>query len=127
MTIPKNYRRVKSNERIRAEDLYVGRNSATVYKITNDPPRRTASYYSEYTFWRKRKKEPVSKSNAVNSKGLPLVAFTYTNKGQVTWRTVKVTKATYNYLEGFEQTGGNPFKRFLREKTEGIHLLTFNS
>jgi hypothetical protein len=137
MKIPKNYRRVRSDEQIRTGDLFVGRDSGTVDETTADS-WNSASYYlllmgrvhkSKYTFWRKRKKKTVSNvvNFKVNFKGLPLVGFAYINKGQVTWRTVKVTKATYDYLEGFEQTVGEPFKRFLREKADGIHLLKFNS
>lgn len=124
MKIPTNYRRLKPTEQLRKGDYYRHRHSNTVDMMNNDSTI-TAGYYSDYTFWRKRKKENASKP--VNDKGLPLVGFTYINKGIASWRTVKVTKATPEYVEGFEQIADNPFKRFLRVKSEGIHLLTFNT
>jgi hypothetical protein len=126
MKIPTNFRRLKPSEQLRVGDRYVERKTGNVNKLDTNTTC-TAGYYERFTFWRQRvKANTVKKSKPVVADKLPVVGFTYSNPN-TTWRIVKVTKATTDYIEGFEQISGEPFKRFLRTKAEGVHLLNFNS
>lgn len=51
----------------------------------------------------------------------PLLEFTYPNlrTGYRVLRTVQIVGEDDKYLEGFETTAGNQFKRFLKSKVVG--------
>lgn len=133
-SVPNNFRQLKSNETIRAEDIY--RNEITgQVQPTKFSIGRTVSNYHGYTFWRRRHTAgsntptriqrwrpfitPVVPTPTVAvvqdepKKPVTIVTFWYNSK----FHTVQVIKLDNTYLKGLDITVNRDNKREYQFKT----------
>ena len=140
MNIPSNYRRVKSNDRIRVGDMFRGKLMSNFTGVVSNGVGYLAKLYPEYTIWRARIGTenniiPTAKidlktppSFTTEKKNVAVVSFYYND----THRTVQLVSFDDTYLKGLEITVGKDkpkyqFKCFFRSNIwrNRISLVSF--
>jgi hypothetical protein len=114
MIIPSNYRQVKTDDTIRAGDIYRNKRDFTIVRTVHWSIGGTPKSNPDYTFWRARKKTakvtsspgaswlptPTKKQVKSDKKNVTVVSFHYNFRV----RLVQVISLDKTYLTGLEIT-----------------------
>jgi len=107
-TIPKNYRKLKSNETLRKGDLYYYKVPDRIIRMSHNSNNHVSDFPQHHFFRRSHVKVSV-KANVViqPKKNVPIVYFGYNGKT----RRVQIISCDKNYLKGLEMTwNGEKYK-----------------